>query len=508
MFHEQSYNSNEKMPPVIGYRQDLSELKKDIEVNYPEKKIEKLMKEYPNSAWIIQQLREQRENQFSQTFMQGIDWKPWEEELVLLIAKKNSLFALPLFANYKDKPYAQKVVAMAIESAFKESPEVALANMDVYENKEHTRALMDVLFATDKSELLFFYKRLITQAGYGILPWRGKDFVELSDVKSRPWEIKDFFWDFLNHFVWKELHIGQKKIILQFPQHLNLFSGLLKTFDQTSADAQNNPIDRNTIQKTYEENLLSYIAKWVEMAKIEPEHNHVFLIRASKKWWDDYMSYDGKYPIDRHNEWRRTYYNSLTVKENFTDYSSDINPTEPSKIIKHIQKTITHNPDDHIYIHVWFHGRPDGSTPYLWGKNRNRGYEWWGRTKKDYDALLNLKARNPDHIHIDLDSCYSWDKDSNYHDNTILNTSRASWRQLSYATRSTLFLSAFTQRGPISKGSNLSADYDGDGSVNYNEALVYVIENYNQSLTPTTFDYNGNAIDISMVKKEDNVPIG
>ncbi len=43
--------------------------------------------------------------------------------------------------------------------------------------------------------------------------------------------------------------------------------------------------------------------------------------------------------------------------------------------------------------------------------------------------------------------------------------------------------------------------------MNYNEALVYVIENYNQSLTPTTFDYNGNAIDISMVK-EDNVPIG
>lgn len=53
-----------------------------------------------------------------------------------------------------------------------------------------------------------------------------------------------------------------------------------------------------------------------------------------------------------------------------------------------------------------------------------------------------------------------------------------------------MFLRAFIDKDD--KG-NLRADFDGDGVVNQNEAIIYRMLHYNQSLTPTTFeDKDGN----------------
>ncbi len=497
MFHEQSYNINEVATPLLDSRKDLTELKNTIKKWDPDKEIEELKKRYHNSARILEQLRQKRENQFSQIFIQGIEWQPWEEELVCLLAQKNPLFAIPLFANYQDKPYAQKALGIAMESAFHESPEIALLNLHLYNNKEHIEKLIIDLFERDKSELFLFYRNIVEKDSI-FMNWSEILFSVAQEVILWPENIRNFFQKFMEYFNWKEITIGKKTIILKFPANINLFSWLLKTFDQESNDiASNKAVDRSSIKTKYEGNLSMYIKKWAEISEINKERNHVFVVRAS---WDD----DHNGAIGKNNSWIRNYYKWLTIDKNYIDYSSDINPTEPSKIIDNIQNTIRKNPNDQIYIHIWLHWSSDGSAQYTGGRENGWGYEGWSFTKGDFNDLYNLRAKYPWHVHIDIESCYSGNKNINK-DHKIKNISMWSWKQASEEIRSRIFLDAFENKDNTNK---FYADYDEDGIVNYNEAMIFVMEHYNDSLTPTSFDYNGQAIDISMKEQEGAIPTG
>lgn len=101
-------------------------------------------------------------------------------------------------------------------------------------------------------------------------------------------------------------------------------------------------------------------------------------------------------------------------------------------------------------------------------------------------------------MRLDISSCLSWNKDDDYSDNTIQTISRDSWYHSSlwgvYGIDE-VFLDAFEL---LESSWKYKGDYNDDGIVNFNEALLYRAINYNYSITPITFDREWKQIDIVM----------
>ena len=158
-------------------------------------------------------------------------------------------------------------------------------------------------------------------------------------------------------------------------------------------------------------------------------------------------------------------------------------PDTPECILETFENQVKTNPDKLHLFHLWAHGWEDGSVALA----------WWNRTKVDFDRLFNIAAQFPHNVKIDISSCLSSFKWHGKED-AIKNVSLDSGKQSSLGGEDgheSIFLQAFDRPD--------EADFDGDKTVNFNEALLYRAIHYNYSLTPIMMDDGkGKAIDIAM----------
>lgn len=284
------------------------------------------------------------------------------------------------------------------------------------------------------------------------------------------------------------LTLPKGKILQLKASHINMYSWLLKTYlaHKEEYDHDNNSIDRVKVKLDYEKNITTFIEQGKERSEKTKENIHVFMVRPSNGAGDDKNSSFSS----SNQKIKEVYQDKFAWSDRFHDYSSDINPQSPNKILDAFEKNIEEYPNDKHLFHIWGHSSADWSL-YLKG---------WKREKKHFARLLNIKAQNPHLIKIDIWSCYSWYKDENFYDNTIKNLSLDSVRHFSFGWKNwsdDTFLAAFTLKND---DGTFIADYDGDGVVSYNEALLYRNITNNSSLAMMTVDDGqGNPIDISML---------
>lgn len=374
------------------------------------------------------------------------------DELLLEIADKDPEYIPWLFEAFKHKSYAKELLLRVA----KKSPKAFLEWFHLYRPQPY---ISDVIKVIPVEEMLFHY-----------------------------WVFKEnhFEWFTVYHLLFKWLHaiksiqLWSKKITLDPKKNINIYSWILKTYlNQSNWNLQNSTIDWYAIVVQYEKNINAFIEQWKNRSFSNKEHIFTTVARVSEQWWDDHNWAFSVY-------WKK-------VKEVykwlwwawFSDYSSNITVLEPSKIIDLFEKQILDSPNSYHIFHLWAHG----------GTSWEAETVWWEWSKDDFDRLFNLWVQFPDKVKIDITSCNSWTKDDNYADNTIDNLSLDSWLHPSYNYSDFIFLEAFKK---VDQRWVRIADYDNDGEVNHNEALLYRAVEYSASLTPISFDNEWDRIDIVM----------
>lgn len=422
--------------------------------------------------------------------------RDYAEEVLKKLVESNPLIALHNFEKYKDRDYAEEILKKSVENAVLIASRVALQYFDVYKDREYAEEILKKLVERDPQEVLkFFEKYKETSYASNIV-----DSIPLTEMlfstQSEPLPKDILFESVQSLFEWlhsiREVKLWKKTLVLDLSKHLNIYSWLLKTYLASSSQYTNldKTVDRGKVRKNYENNVIAFIKQGENRSEKKKKSINVFLVRAGNSAWDDKYS-----PLTYSNlSLRGLYRGKLSWVWKFHDYSSDVNPQSPEFILDAFEKEIQSHPKWYYLFHLWAHGHTDGS---VWLK-------WWDRERKHFDRLLNIQTKYPNHIKVDLVSCNSWDKDRNFYDNTIKNLSMDSGKQSSYWLENwsdTTFLKAFDAKD---SDWNLEADYDGDGVINFNEALLYRNIYYNYSLTPTMFDdgTGGRAIDISMSELE------
>jgi hypothetical protein len=276
------------------------------------------------------------------------------------------------------------------------------------------------------------------------------------------------------------LKIWNKTIELKHPESINLYSWLLRTYlNNRKMYTNGETIFWDEVILEYEKNIKNYIRAWVNFSS--SKKLHTFFVRAHSQWWDDInwavtYNYTGMVSLYQYL-WQHWTYKVIT--------SNKLLMT-PNQIIDAFAKQIHDYSEDYHLFHLWGHGGRDGSLELA----------WWNRTVTHFDKLFNLQVAHPWRIRIDIMSCNSFRKDNDWKNNTIGSISLDSSQHVAYWKESwsdSTLMIAFSKKNAQW---NLEADYDGDGVVNYHEALIYRAINYNMSLTPIMFDDNGKVIDI------------
>lgn len=374
-----------------------------------------------------------------------------------LVAKENLLQALSYFPYYTDNADEEKIV----KAVLKRDLVGFLSHIEKYKDTEY---ISEVIDSIPLEELLLQHEHI---------------------PKNKLFESINSLFEWLHSI--KIIKIAQKNLVLDLWQHDNIYSWLLKTY-LANKKAYLNPdksIHRDKVKVKYEENIKKFIEQGQEWAESK-ENTHTFWVRVSHRAWDDKnngFAYGNE-------KLKKIYKENFTWEWKFHDYSSEINPQSADHILNAFEQNIKKYPRDNHIFHLWAHGKDNGSGLL----------KWWNRTKEHFDRLLNIQTKYPENIKIDIGSCRSRHKDTNFYNNRIKNLSMDSgqyrsywWENWSDAT----FLEAFEAKDTYW---NFVADIDGDRIVNFNEALFYRNINYNKSPTPTMFDdgTGGKAVDISM----------
>jgi hypothetical protein len=282
--------------------------------------------------------------------------------------------------------------------------------------------------------------------------------------------------------------------------------GLIKTMKAKWNEKKNNETNEEYFERIkliYENNIIAFIEQWKnkfynkEDNKLVPKPDNIVISIFAKD--------DSRALTKENREKSNNYLKTLVKEENFKNYNvDDWKPEFPDEIIIDIQEIIKLNPKSQIIIRMAGH----------WWKDWSMSYNWMNFTKGQFDILFNLWPN----VHIDIISCYSGYKDDDSNDNFITNLPNFADNNLwSLVLDSSLQPSMWWNTKDSSQYSFFQAleekdvdwkfevDYDWDGFVTYNEAVIYRMLNYNYSIDPISFynpnknpnDQNSNMIEIA-----------
>lgn len=304
---------------------------------------------------------------------------------------------------------------------------------------------------------------------------------------------------FLNYFYNKSINIWYKKEKIRLQTHKNLILWLLKTCknnEKKESESDDKYFER--IQWIYEVNIINFIQKWKEkLYNIQDlwEWKEKLIPKSDNIVFSAFIEVDASFDI-KNIEKSDNYFKTLCSKKNFKNYNVNYwKPKKPEKVIKDIKDIIEKNPDSQIIIKMGWH----------WWEDWSMDYNWFKFTKKDFEILFNLWPN----VHINISSCNNWYKDNdtkydeswktfedqikslpNFANNNLGSLVLDSSLQMSLGWDHSnsvdyIFFDAFQKKD---ENWEFVADYDWNWIVSYHEALIYRSLNYNESLTPISFD--------------------
>jgi hypothetical protein len=414
------------------------------------------------------------------------------EQAVRNALAKDPSIALEYYEIYKGESYAKTMLEQAVRNALAKDPSIALEYYEIYKGESYAKTMLELAinYMTKNVNYLEYLDQLnnITEGLWDLmlntLIADKKNRLDLLFLfnKNKLSNDQRFNWlrtIFVDLMKINTLNINNQSINL-YSRNINIYAWLFRTFLNNEIKYTSNwIINRAAIKKDYEINISKFIAAGKNFSSTEILST--FIVRADQVWGDD-----GNGALTDTNNKFIELYQCLGKHGTCTSIRSNEKTITPDEIIALFAKQIHDDPEGYHLFHLWGHGAEDWLLHLAWGD----------RTKDHFDKLFNLQVTYSWRIRIDITSCNSFWKDDDRKNNTISNISLDSSQQSSrwwYNWTDHILLQAF-QKKDVQW--NSEADYDGDGVVNYHEALIYRAIHYNLSLTPIMFDDNGKVVDI------------